>query len=56
MCSYKLQEKILSEDELAKMPSFNLAETVHNKWLQASGHKGGDLYVTVVDDYIQAFL
>ena len=38
------------------MPSCNLAETVHNKWLQASGNKGGDLYVAAVDDYIQAFL
>ena len=38
------------------MPSCNLAETVHNKWLQASGNKGGDLYVAAVDDYIRAFL
>ena len=38
------------------MPSCNLAETVHNKWLQASGNKGGDLYVATVDDYICAFL
>ena len=51
-----LQEKTLSTDELAEMPSCNLAETVHNKWLQASGNKGGDLYVATVDDYIRAFL
>ena len=38
------------------MPFCNLAETVHNKWLQASRNKGGDLYVAVVDDYIRAFL
>ena len=38
------------------MPSCNLAETVHNKWLQASENKGGDLYVATVDDYIGAFL
>ena len=38
------------------MPSRNLVETVHNKWLQASGNKGGDLYVAAVDDYIRAFL
>ena len=38
------------------MPSCNLAESVHNKWLQASGNKGGDLYVATVDDYIRAFL
>ena len=38
------------------MLSCNLAETVYNKWLQASGNKGGDLYVAAVDDYIKAFL
>ncbi len=38
------------------MPSCNLAETVHNKWLQASGNKGNDLYVSTVDDYIRAFM
>ena len=38
------------------MPSYNLVESVHNKWLQASGNKGGDLYVATVDDYIRAFL
>jgi hypothetical protein len=38
------------------MPSCNLAEFVHNKWLQASGNKGGDLYVATVDDFIWAFL
>ena len=49
-------EKTLTPNELAEMPSCNLAETVHNKWLQASGNKGGDLYVAAVDDYIRAFL
>jgi hypothetical protein len=38
------------------MPSCNLAETVHNKWLQASGKRGGDLYIAAVDDYVRAFL
>ncbi len=38
------------------MPSCNLAESIHNKWLQASGNKGGDLYVAAVDDYVRAFL
>ncbi len=47
---------MFSEDELAEMPSCNLAESVHNKWLQASGNNGGDLYVATVDDYIRAFL
>ena len=46
----------MSTDELVEMPSCNLAETVYNKWLQASGNKGGDLYVATVDDYIRAFL
>ena len=38
------------------MPSCNLAQTVHNKWLQVSRNKGGDLYVAAVDNYIRAFL
>ena len=38
------------------MPACNLAESIHNKWLQASGNKGGDLYVATVDDYVRAFL
>ena len=56
MCSCKRQEKILNQDEFAEMPSCNLVKTMHNKWLQASGNKGSDLYVTTVDDYIRAFL
>ena len=46
----------MTPEEFAEMPSCNLAESIHNKWLQASGNKGGDLYVATVDDYIQAFL
>ena len=50
------QEKVLTQDQLAEMSSCNLAEFVHNKWLHASGNKGGDLYVATVDNYIRAFL
>ena len=46
------RKKILTPDEVAKMPSCNLAETVHNKWLQASGNKGDDLYIAAMDDYV----
>lgn len=42
-------------DELADMPSCNLSETIHNKWLQQSGNRGSDLYVATVDDYVRAF-
>jgi hypothetical protein len=38
------------------MPSCNLAESVHNKWLQAFNNNGGDLYVATVNDYIRAFI
>ena len=38
------------------MPSCNLVETIYNKWLQAFGNKGGNLYIAIVDDYICAFL
>ena len=50
------QEIFLTQDQLAEMPSCNLAESIHNKWLQASGNKGGNLYVAMVDDYVQVFL
>ena len=43
----------MTAEEFAQMPNCNLAESIRIKWLQASGNKGGDLYV---DDYIQAFL
>lgn len=46
----------MTAEEFAQMPNCNLAESIHNKWLQASGNKGGDLYVATVDDYIRAFL
>ena len=49
------QEKFLIPDRLAKMPSCNFVETVHNKSFQASGNKRGDLYIVAVDDYIRAF-
>ena len=38
------------------MSSCNLAETVHNKWLQQSGNRGNDLYVETVDNYVRAFM
>jgi hypothetical protein len=38
------------------MPSCNLAETVHNKWLQQSGNHENDLYVATVDDFVRVFM
>jgi hypothetical protein len=49
------QEKIMTAKEFAQMPNCNLAKSIHNKWLQASGNKGGDLYVATVDDFSEAF-
>jgi hypothetical protein len=46
----------LTESELAEMPFGNLAETVHNKWLQQSDNRGNDLYVSTVDDFVRAFI
>ena len=46
----------LSEAELAEMPSCNLAETIHNKWLQQSSNRGNDLYVATVDNLVRAFM
>jgi hypothetical protein len=42
--------------EFTQMPNCNLAESIHNKWLQTFGNKGGNLYVATVDDYIRAVL
>ena len=38
------------------MPTCNLSETMHNKWLQASGNKMVYLYSATVDDYSRAAL
>lgn len=38
------------------MPSCNLAETVHNKWLQQSGNTGDCLYAATVGDMMRAFM
>jgi hypothetical protein len=43
-------------EEFVQMPNCNLAKSIHNTWLQASGNKCGDLYVAIVYDYIRAFL
>jgi hypothetical protein len=46
----------LTKLELAKMPSCNLAELMHNKWNQQSGNRGSDLYIATVDDFIRALI
>jgi hypothetical protein len=38
------------------MPACNLAETVHNKWLQQSGNSGNDLYVATIDNFVRALM
>ena len=46
----------LTFEEEAAIPTCNLLETVHNKWLQASGNRMVDLYSATVDDYSRAAL
>jgi len=53
---FALSFQNLSKFELAEMPSCNLAETIHNKWFQQSGNRGNDLHITIVDDYVRAFM
>lgn len=48
-------ERIMIAKEFLQIPNCNIAESIYNKWLQAFGHKVGNLYVAVVDDSIQAF-
>jgi hypothetical protein len=38
------------------MPTCNIAEIVHNKWLQQSGNKMICLYETTMDDMIRTFM
>jgi len=46
----------LTPEELADIPTCNLAETVHNRWLQSSGNRGSDLFVATTDDWARAFM
>ena len=46
----------LTPDELVEIPTCNLSETVHNKWLQAFGKRGTDFFVATCDDWIRAFM
>jgi hypothetical protein len=41
---------------MVDMPSYNLSETVHNKWLQQSGNRGNDLFAATCNDKIQAVM
>jgi hypothetical protein len=38
------------------MPTCNLAETIHNKWLQQSGNKMTCLYEATMNAMIRAFM
>jgi hypothetical protein len=49
-CHSTVQEKIMTAEEFAQMPNCNLAESIHNKWLQASANKDGNLYVASLND------
>ena len=46
----------MTMNEYAEMPTCNLAETVHNKWLQKSENKMTCLYEGTVDDLICALM
>jgi hypothetical protein len=46
----------LSLEEMADIPSCNLSETIHNKWLQQSGNRGNDLFAATCDDKIRAVM
>jgi hypothetical protein len=42
----------VSLEEMANMPSYNLLEIVHNKWLQQSDNHGNDLSVATCNNKI----
>ena len=54
--SFLLVAQDLTDEQQVDMPSFNLSETIHNKWLQASGKKGIDIFEATLDDYVRAFM
>ena len=41
---------------MVDMPSCNLSETAHNKWLQQSGNRGNDLFAATCEDKIRAII
>jgi hypothetical protein len=41
---------------MADMPSCNLSETAHNKWLQQFCNRGNDVFATTCDDKIRAVM
>jgi hypothetical protein len=55
-CHSVSQQKIMTAEEFAQMSNCNVAESIHNKWLQMSNNKGDNLYVATVDEYNRAFL
>jgi hypothetical protein len=46
----------LSLKEMVDMPSCNLSETVHNKWLQQSGNRSKDLFTATYNNKILAVM
>ena len=46
----------MTMDEHAELPKCNLAETMHNEWLQQSENKMICMYEATVDDLIRAFI
>ena len=51
-----MNSQALTFEKEAVVPTCNLSETIHNKWLQALGNKMVDLYSATVDDYSRAAL
>ena len=46
----------MSSEELADIPSCNLSETVHNKWLQMSRNRRNNLFDATSNDSICAWM
>ena len=54
-CNLTIFQALTFKEE-AVVPTCNLSETVHNKWLQASSGKMIDVYHAMVNDFTQAAL
>ena len=46
----------LNLGETAEMPSYDLPDTVYEKWMQMSGRRGTCLYVATIDNIMRAIM
>lgn len=43
-------------EEMADVPSCNLTQTLHKKWIQHLNDRGDNVYIAAIDNFIIAFV